>query len=89
MKSLLKDRISSKKVGIKQEQEETTPPKFSTFTGVFTPSILSILGVILFMRANFVLGYSGLWGALIILGLAKTITITTGLSISRYCHQHR
>lgn len=82
MKSLLKDRISSKKVGIKQEQEETTPPKFSTFTGVFTPSILSILGVILFMRANFVLGYSGLWGALIILGLAKTITITTGLSIS-------
>jgi amino acid transporter len=82
MKSLLKDRISSKKVGIKQEQEETTPPKYSTFTGVFTPSILSILGVILFMRANFVLGYSGLWGALIILGLAKTITITTGLSIS-------
>lgn len=82
MTSLLKDRVSPKKAGIEQEQEETTSPKFSTFAGVFTPSILSILGVILFMRANFVLGYSGLWGALIILGLAKTITITTGLSIS-------
>ncbi len=82
MNSLLKDRISPKKAAIRQEQEETIPPKFSTFAGVFTPSILGILGVILFMRANFVLGYSGLWGALIILGLAKTITITTGLSIS-------
>jgi len=82
MKSLLKEWTSSKKSEIKQVREETTSPKFSTFAGVFTPSILSILGVILFMRANFVLGYSGLWGALIILGLAKTITITTGLSIS-------
>jgi len=82
MKYILEKRTSPKKTGIEQEQEEATQKKFSTIAGVFTPSILSILGVVLFMRANFVLGYSGLWGALIILGLAKTITVSTGLSIS-------
>lgn len=66
----------------KEGQKEPNHLKFSTFAGVFTPSILSILGVIMFMRANFVLGYSGLWGAIIILGLAKLITTITGLSIS-------
>ena len=29
---------------------------FGTFAGVFTPSILTILGVIMFMRTNFVVG---------------------------------
>ncbi len=82
MKPLIENMTFSAKTGIKNEKKETNPLKFSTFAGVFTPSILSILGVILFMRANFVLGYSGLWGALIILGLAKTITTITGLSIS-------
>lgn len=61
---------------------EQNTAKFSTFAGVFTPSILTIIGVILYMRANFVIGYSGIWGALLILGIAKSITITTGLSIS-------
>jgi len=56
--------------------------KFSTFGGVFTPSILTIIGVIFFMRAGFVVGQSGVWSALLILVIAKLITFTTGLSIS-------
>ncbi len=56
--------------------------KFSTFAGVFTPSILSILGVVMFMRANMVVGYAGVYGALLILLISKSITATTGLSIS-------
>lgn len=63
-----------------------TPPaeatKFSTFGGVFTPSILTILGVIMFMRAGFVIGHAGIISALVILGISKLITILTGLSIS-------
>ncbi len=63
-----------------------TPPaeatKFSTFGGVFTPSILTILGVIMFMRAGFVIGHAGIISVLIILGISKLITILTGLSIS-------
>ena len=56
--------------------------KFSTFGGVFTPSILTILGVIMFMRSGFVIGNAGIRYALIILGISKVITILTSLSIS-------
>lgn len=55
---------------------------FGTFGGVFTPSLLTILGVIMFLRFNTVVGYAGLWNALLILAGAKAITLITGLSIS-------
>ncbi|MCL2218441.1 MAG: amino acid permease [Chitinispirillia bacterium] len=63
----------------------SSPPeikKFSTFDGVFAPTILTILGVVMFMRAGFVVGHAGIYGALAILVMAKTITTLTGLSIS-------
>jgi len=56
--------------------------EFGTFAGVFTPSILTILGVIMYMNAGSVVGYAGLLGALIILILCKSITSLTSLSIS-------
>lgn len=56
--------------------------QFGMFGGVFTPCVLTILGVIMFMRAGFVVGHSGLWLALVILGLSKLITSMTTLSIS-------
>ncbi|MEM0951064.1 MAG: amino acid permease [Cyanobacteria bacterium P01_H01_bin.74] len=56
--------------------------KLGTFGGVFTPTILTILGVIMFMRANFVIGETGILGAIFILCLAKSITLLTSLSIS-------
>ena len=56
--------------------------RFGTFGGVFTPCVLTILGVIMFMRTGFVTGYAGVWLALAILGLAKMITILTTLSLS-------
>ena len=55
---------------------------FGTFGGVFTPAILTILGVIMFMRANFVVGHAGVLGALFILLIATSITLTTSLSIA-------
>ena len=59
-----------------------TQNKLGTFGGVFTPSILTILGVIMFMRAGYVVGEAGIINALFILIIAKTITALTGLSIS-------
>ena len=56
--------------------------QFGTFGGVFTPSILTILGVIMFMRANFVVGQAGIFGAVLILLIAKMITAATALSIA-------
>ncbi len=56
--------------------------KLGTFAGVFTPTILTILGVIMYLRLGWVVGNAGLGGALIIILLAKMITLTTGLSIA-------
>ncbi|MDX1521388.1 MAG: amino acid permease [Anaerolineae bacterium] len=53
-----------------------------TFAGVFTPNVLTILGLILFLRIGWVVGQSGLVGALIIIALANVISLLTGLSLS-------
>ncbi len=56
--------------------------KFGTFQGVFTPSILTILGVIMYMRLSWVVGQAGIVGTLAIILIAHIISVTTGLSIS-------
>ena len=56
--------------------------KFGTFGGVFVPSILTILGVIMYLRLPWVVGSGGLWTALGVILAAHVISITTGLSIS-------
>jgi len=53
-----------------------------TFAGVFTPSILTILGIILFLRLGYVVGNAGLARALVIIGLANGISILTSVSLS-------
>ncbi len=63
------------------EQAGTIPNRFGAFSGVFTPSILTILGVIMFMRAGFVVGQAGIMSALLILFLAKMISTLTALSV--------
>ena len=56
--------------------------RFGTFKGVFTPNVLTILGIILFLRTGWVVGQAGLWGSLIIIALANAISFMTGLSLS-------
>ena len=56
--------------------------RFGTFEGVFTPTILTILGVIMYLRLGWVVGNAGFGGALIIILLAKVVTVTTGLAIA-------
>lgn len=58
------------------------PRKYGAFSGVFTPSILTILGVIMYMRLGWVVGQAGLIAAIGIILLAHVISISTGLSIS-------
>ncbi len=56
--------------------------RFGTFGGVFTPNVLTILGVILFLRAGWVVGNTGLLGALLIIVISNFISLSTGLSLS-------
>lgn len=53
-----------------------------TFPGVFTPSILSILGIILFLRLGYVVGSAGLGRAFLIIGLANVISVLTSISLA-------
>ena len=57
-------------------------PKLGTFLGVFTPTILTILGVIMFLRVGWVVGSVGLMGTLAIVVIANGITLLTSLSMS-------
>ncbi len=71
-------------------QTETPPPtgatrstrRFGTFLGVFTPSVLTILGVMMYLRFGWVVGNTGLPVALLIVLMSSAITLVTGLSAS-------
>jgi len=56
--------------------------KFGAFAGVFTPSILTILGVIMYLRMGWVVGNAGLIGTIVIIVIAHVISVSTGLSVS-------
>ena len=53
-----------------------------TFIGVFTPSILTILGIILFLRLGFVVGNAGLGLTLLIIGIATSVSVLTSISLA-------
>ncbi|HEY5663551.1 MAG TPA: hypothetical protein VIS05_05910 [Ilumatobacter sp.] len=57
--------------------------RLGTFGGVFTPSILTILGVIMYLRFGWVVGNAGLRNTLVIVTIATAITLLTGLSIAQ------
>ncbi|MGK7931521.1 MAG: amino acid permease [Microcystaceae cyanobacterium] len=60
---------------------ETPSSGLGIFGGVYTPSILTILGVIMYLRFGWVVGNVGLLGSLMIVTLANAITFLTALSV--------
>ncbi len=68
---------------MREEQAVREPvQKFGTFLGVYTPSILTILGLIMYLRFGWVVGNLGLPLTLFIVLLSSSITFITGLSAS-------
>lgn len=61
---------------------DVTPAKFGTFGGVFTPNVLTILGVIMFLRFGQITGQAGILHGLLILLAAKLITSLTAVSLA-------
>ena len=57
-------------------------PRFGTFLGVYTPSVLTILGVMMYLRFGWVVGNTGLPLSLVIVLMCSSITFVTGLSAS-------
>ncbi len=56
--------------------------KFGTFLGAFLPSILTILGLIMYLRFGWIVGNLGLGLTLLIVIMANVITFISGLSAS-------
>lgn len=71
----------SERFGLRKSSNKKST-KLSMIGGVFTPDVLTILGVIMYLRLGWVVGNAGLLGALAIIVLAKLITIATALSMS-------
>ena len=53
-----------------------------TIEGVYVPTLLTILGVIMYLRLGWIVGNAGLWNTLIIIVIAHIITLCTTLSMS-------
>jgi len=69
---------------IQEQIKEQEYKKYGTFPGVFTPTLLTILGVIMFLREGWVVGNAGLLGSLLIITLSFAITACTALSMSSF-----
>ncbi|MCB2230580.1 Na-K-Cl cotransporter [bacterium] len=52
------------------------------FLGVYTPTILTILGVIMYLRFGWVVGHLGLYQTIMVVVIANAITLITTLSFS-------
>ena len=67
------------KAGIFEDQGKR---KFGAFLGVFTPSVMTILGVIMYLRFGWVVANAGLMGSVIIVLICSGIAFITSVSIS-------
>ncbi|KAL0243072.1 hypothetical protein GEMRC1_005633 [Eukaryota sp. GEM-RC1] len=83
------DSISDKLINHEDEDSSSTDNvsknKLGTLSGVFSPTILSMFCVVLFLRLGWVLAQAGLVQALLITFSAGFITFNTLLSISSIC----
>jgi amino acid transporter len=66
----------------KSSRQPAVASKFGTFGGVFTPNVLTILGVIMFLRFGQITGQAGIFDAVLILVCAKLITSLTAVSLA-------
>ncbi|MFH0968028.1 MAG: amino acid permease, partial [Methanobacteriota archaeon] len=58
------------------------PIRFGMITGVYVPTLLTVLGVVMYLRLGWVVGSVGLAGTWLIIAIAYTITTTTTLSMA-------
>ncbi|KAI9028504.1 amino acid permease-domain-containing protein [Hyaloraphidium curvatum] len=69
----------------RRESELPGRAKLGTFAGVFVPTILSIWGVLYYLRFGYVVGQGGVVGTLLVWAAAHVVSIVTALSLSAIC----
>lgn len=63
-------------------EEQAEGGRYGWFAGVFRPTLMTILGVIMFVRLPWVIGNAGVLGGMAIITLAFVIVTLTALSMS-------
>ncbi|MEM8828401.1 MAG: amino acid permease [Cyanobacteria bacterium P01_G01_bin.19] len=66
----------------KQADRNHQSKLYGTFEGVFKPTLLTILGAIMYLRVGWVVGNAGLVGGILVVLAAVSITLATGLSLA-------
>lgn len=56
--------------------------RLGVFLGVFTPTVLTIIGTIAYLRVGWLVAVAGLYGMVAMVLVANTITLLTALSVS-------
>ncbi|MGD2078555.1 MAG: amino acid permease [Chloroflexota bacterium] len=82
MASTLRDGFSGLRNRLSSPAGQESDQKFGAFNGVFVPTVLTILGVIMYLRLGWVVGNAGLVGAILIILMAHVVTVSTGLAVS-------
>lgn len=72
----------NKPSGSPENTEQSSSFKLGMFPGVFTPSILTILGIILFLRMGYTVGHAGFGKSLLLISLASMVSILSTMSLS-------
>ena len=67
---------------VSRQADRTQPKLYGTFEGVFKPTLLTILGAIMYLRVGWVVGNAGLVGGILVILAAVSITLATGLSLA-------
>lgn len=67
---------------VNQEKTTLSTSKLGTFDGVFIPTTLNVLSILMFLRFGFILGQAGILGIMFLLLLSYLINLVTTLSIS-------
>lgn len=57
-------------------------PRLGMFSGVYVPTTLNVLSILMFLRFGFLIGQAGILGVLLMLLLSYLINLLTTLSIS-------
>ncbi|RHZ50164.1 putative cation chloride cotransporter [Aspergillus thermomutatus] len=79
----LRDSSSDKKErNVSANRASETAHKLGTFSGVFVPTTLNVLSILMFLRFGFILGQAGLLGMLGLLVASYTINLVTTMSLS-------
>lgn len=67
---------------LKSNQKYDKIHKLGTLQGVFVPTTLNVLSILMFVRFSFIIGQSGVSGTVALLIVSLTINLLTALSIS-------